>query len=74
VKEASANADGMPVYPVANLDEALAVLKRLGGAEPVVPDGDATAAAAPSTTAPSTTASVSTASSTTRTPATTPTT
>jgi PDZ domain-containing protein len=53
--EARANADGMPVYGVHDLDEALAVLQQLGGAEPVVPSGDASAAPAPSTSATPTT-------------------
>ena len=48
--EARANAHGMPVYGVEDLDGALAVLHQLGGVEPAVPDADATAAAAPAST------------------------
>jgi PDZ domain-containing protein len=48
--EARANADGMPVYGVKDLDGALAVLQGIGGAEAAVPGADAVAAGAPSTT------------------------
>jgi PDZ domain-containing protein len=48
--EARANADGMPVYSVQTVDDALAVLQRLGGTPPVVAGGDASAAPAASTT------------------------
>jgi Lon-like protease len=48
--EARANADGMPIYGVKDLAGALAVLQELGGVEAAVPDADAVAVAAPTTT------------------------
>jgi PDZ domain-containing protein len=57
--EARANARGMPVYGVDDLDDALAVLQQIGGTEAVVPDLDDAAAvgtaASPTTSATSVT-------------------
>jgi PDZ domain-containing protein len=48
--EAKSNAHGMQVFGVKTLDDALAVLQQLGGAEAVAPGADAVAVGAPTTT------------------------